>query len=199
MSHLLDTSTLLWSIRSLARLMWKMAEWQLAGWKGGILGQDYKEYAGYNRLLLSVLLSNGIIDGREARANGHLPWFTKHIPSISLRARGSESTSRSLNERLPHVKQSVVIERGATAVVMATAVTYVWLDEVVSEDAEKSLLAKASICAGNTNKDIRFTPIAQGFLCHEYSLWVLTFYYSIVKDFSKKYIDHLAYLTLHAW
>lgn len=99
-------------------------------------------------------------------------------------ARGLESTSRSLNERLPHVKQSVVIERGATAVVVATAVTYVWLDEVVSEDAEKSLLAKASICAGNTNKDIRFTPIAQGFLCHEYSLWVLTFYYSIVKDFS---------------
>jgi hypothetical protein len=53
-----------------------MAERQLAGWKGGMLGHVYKEYAGYNLLdflehsnfLLASLLSNEIIGGKEARA-----------------------------------------------------------------------------------------------------------------------------------
>ena len=98
-----------------------------------MLGHVYKEHAGYNLLdflghsnfLLSSLLSNGIIVARQMRAIGLSPWFTECISLGPLRARGSESTSRSLNERLPHVKQSVVIERGATAVGVATAVTYV--------------------------------------------------------------------------
>ena len=92
--------TLLWSIRSLARLIWKMAEWQLAGWKGGMLGHVYKEYAWYNLLdflghsnfLLSCLLSNGRnrLEG-DTLAITLLSWFTRYVPPIFLGEREARS------------------------------------------------------------------------------------------------------------
>ena len=154
--------------------MGNMAEWQLAGWKGGMLGHVYNEYAGYNLLdflghsnfLLSCLLSNGIIVARETR----VPSASRlGLRSAFLRS-PSEREARSLPLALwtsalpPRIaKRRYRTRRDSSRGGNCRHVSVTWWG--CEWGCWKNLLLIASTFTGYTNVGIQFTSFAQGFLC----------------------------------
>ncbi|MGZ3611829.1 MAG: hypothetical protein ACXVBU_17400 [Ktedonobacteraceae bacterium] len=71
------------------------------------------------------MLSNGIKSAGEIYLISILPWLANHILRIPTEREARSLPLAPSTSALPHVLQRVVIERGATAVEVAAAITYV--------------------------------------------------------------------------